>query len=363
MKTIVSLYIGNVREFFRNGLALFFTLAFPLLFIFLFGLLFGGNFASSYNIGVVDQDQSGVSQAFVAIFQSPDIKKVLNPTAMNDLDKAKDKLKKGDLDMILVIPSGLAQNVQSKQTTSIQLILDPTRSAADTQIKLSIIQNIIAGFNQGFTKAVPALAFEQVAIQTSPLRAIDILVPGILAMALMQLGLFATSTPLVALRSQQVLRRLGATPLPRWQMQFGEILFRLTIAIVQTGLIIGVGIWVFHVHVQGNIFELLGFVILGASSFIGLGYLIAAISKTVEAATGISQTLNFPMLFLSGIFFPAPTSLKIITDLIPVSYLADGLRQIMVNSTPAYSLSTDILVLAGWTVVTGILSARFFRWE
>ncbi len=185
-------------------------------------------------------------------------------------------------------------------------------------------------------------------------------------MALMQLGLFATATPIVSLRQDQVLRRIGATPLPRWQWQVSQVALRMSIAIIQMVLLLGIGKIFFQETIQGNLLAVLGIVLLGASTFVGIGYLIAARADTVESTTGITQGLSMPMMFLSGLFFPIsllPGFLAPIVNILPLTYLADALRQILIDSTPAFPMSTDILVLAGWTIVTGLLAMRLFKWE
>ena len=185
-------------------------------------------------------------------------------------------------------------------------------------------------------------------------------------MALMQLGLFATVAPLVNLRQEQVLRRLGATPLPRWQLLVSQVLFRLTIGLIQCGIILGISVAFFNVHVVGNPVLLVGLVILGALMFISLGYLIASLARTVESANGISQAINFPMLFLSGIFFPLaflPAFLTPVVRALPLTYLGDAFRQVSVGGVPQFPLMVDVLVLAGWALVCSLLAARFFKWE
>ena len=100
--------------------------------------------------------------------------------------------------------------------------------------------------------------------------------------------------------------------------------------------------------------------------FISLGYLIAALARTVESANGISQAINFPMMFLSGIFFPLaflPVFLTPVVKALPLTYLGDAFRQVAVGSVPQFPLMVDVLVLAGWTVVCSLLAARFFKWE
>ena len=100
--------------------------------------------------------------------------------------------------------------------------------------------------------------------------------------------------------------------------------------------------------------------------FIALGYLIAAVARTVETASGISSAINFPMMFLSGIFFPLaflPAFLAPVVRALPLTYLADAIRQVTMGSTPDFPMWVDIAVLGGWVVVCAALAARFFRWE
>jgi len=144
------------------------------------------------------------------------------------------------------------------------------------------------------------------------------------------------------------------------------VLHRLTIGLAQTLIIILVGMLIFKFQVIGNMALLAGFVLLGALMFVALGYLISGLAKTQESVIGISQLINFPMMFLSGLFFPVdfmPAWIRPVVTAMPLTYLADALRQIMVGATPVYSLWVDLGVLAAWLVVSAALAVRFFRWE
>jgi ABC-2 type transport system permease protein len=99
---------------------------------------------------------------------------------------------------------------------------------------------------------------------------------------------------------------------------------------------------------------------------VAMGYFISGLAKTQESVMGISQLINFPMMFLSGVFFPVdfmPAWIRPVVTAMPLTYLADALRQIMVGATPAYSLGLDFAVLSLWLVGCGLLAMRFFRWE
>ena len=175
-------------------------------------------------------------------------------------------------------------------------------------------------------------------------------------MSLMQGGVFA-AIPLVADREKLILKRLGATPLRRWQLVGSNILVRLLVALIQTVIIVGVGTLLFGLETTGRWLAVAFFIVLGSLAFIALGYVIASFTKTEEAANGVTQVVQLPMLFLSGIFFPIATMgdfLQTVARLMPLTYLADALRQVMVDGIPFASLGVCVAVLAG-------LARRVFR--
>jgi ABC-2 type transport system permease protein len=362
MGTVISLYIASIKEFTRDRAAMFWTLAFPVLFIVLFGVIFSGNNSANYTVGLVNEDTGPIGQQLTQAFHSVTPFTIKPGSYTDELNG----LKQGQRDLVIVIPAGLSQQVNEGQPATIQMFYDPSTNQADAQIKVGITQQVLATFNQQMKPYTPPLTLEQTTTTSHQLRSVDYLMPGILAMALMQLGLFGTATPLVSLRQEQVLRRLGATPLPRWQLLSSQVMLRLTIGIAQCALIIGLSVSAFHVQIQGNYAALAGLIILGALMFVALGYLIASVARTVESASGIASAVNFPMMFLSGIFFPLavlPAFLTPIVRALPLTYLADAFRQITIGSVPEFPISVDIAVLAGWIVVCGLLSARLFKWE
>ena len=135
---------------------------------------------------------------------------------------------------------------------------------------------------------------------------------------------------------------------------------------VQTSIIIVVARLVFSVEVVGNWYMLFGLVILGTLTMVSIGYLAVSRARTVEGAMPIVQLIQFPMLFLSGIFFPVefmPGFMRPLVAAMPITYLGDALRQTMVDATPLHPIPVDIAILAGWLVVSIVLTIRFFRWE
>lgn len=366
MSFVLHLFVASQKGFMRDRMALFWTFAFPVFFILLFGVIFSGSRQEPVAVGVV---RDGAARSAGAARPDP-VEAALrgNPALevrAGTRAELADRLAAGDLGVVVHAPASLAADVAAGRPAEVEVIFDPV-SASARDVAVPVIAAALSELDGALRGAPPLITTRLTTVTADRLRTIDFLVPGILAMALMQLGLFGTAAPLVQLRERKVLRRLGATPLPRWALLVSQVLHRLTIALVQVVIIIVVGRVVFGVEIGGNVALLAVFCVLGALTFISLGYLIAALSPTEESVFGISSVLNFPMMFLSGIFFPLevmPDWIRPVVQAIPLTYLGDGLRQLMVGAPPVHALGLDALILGLWLAAAVTLSIRLFRWE
>jgi len=377
MRSFIQLYIASIREFVRDISALFWTLAFPIMFILIFGVIFSGDGDISFDIGIVNEDGEASNQ-LVEGFKQIDAFDITVGSREDELEALED----GDRSAVIVIPEGTGETLgayfkgrengtaPAAQTAPPQAQLEVYYDPADTntsQIVLNIVDKVIVGMNQEMTGVSPVLAFESREVSSDNLRNIDYLLPGILAMSLMQLGLFGTAATLVSVREKGVLRRMGATPLSRTTMLASQIVFRLTLALVQTALIIVVGMIVYNVHIEmANVLSIIGVVLLGAATFISLGYFLSGLAKTEEAVQGIVSLPNFLFMFLSGIFFPVeimPGWIRPLVDVIPLTYLGDALRKTMIEAGSYFSMTRNLGILAIWLAICLVLAIRLFKWE
>jgi len=360
MKSFLKLLISDLKQFFRDRTALFFTFAFPIFFIFLFGWIFGGMGDVSYKIGLVNNDDSSIGEGISQMLHEIPIFEI----SEGEQDSQIEELKQGDIKAVIVIPADIASSVGSGELSEITVYYDPTQTTS-SQIIIPVLRQAVEEVNRQLTQQPPLLQLSEESIQVHDLRDIDYLVPGILAMSVLFLGLFGSLT-LVERREKKILKRFGATPLHRSTMVFSQVVYRMVLALVQTLIIIAIAYFVFDVQMVGNWFVLLGVVLLGTLAFIGIGYFAVSRARTTEGAMPIIQLIQFPMLFLSGVFFPVefmPDFMRPIMDALPLTYLGDAFRQIMVEATPLYPLWIDIAVLGGWLVVSMVLAIILFRWE
>jgi len=197
-------------------------------------------------------------------------------------------------------------------------------------------------------------------------RYIDFVVPGLLGMNLMSSAIWGLGFAIVEARQKKLLKRLVASPMPRWQYLASFLLSRLLLLVIEVVVFLGFARLVFGVPFRGPLWQL-GFIcVLTSLGFSALGLLIASRAKTMEAASGLMNLVMLPMWILSGVFFSAsrfPNILQPFIRALPLTATIDALRGNMLQGTSLTHLVAPISVLLAWLVVSFGVSLRIFRWR
>jgi ABC-2 type transport system permease protein len=369
LRGLWPLTLANVKSFYRDRASLFWTIAFPVLLVVLFGSIFSGASQTTLSVAWVDQDGTAAAAQLRAGFAAVPLLKLRDETE----DEALADMRAGKLNAVIVVPAGLGAAIGQGGASGgasgggpFQLVVytDPSQQSSSNTVQ-QVVQQVIGGMNQALTGRPPALGMTTRPLQSQNLTDAAYFVPSILAMALMQLGIFA-SVPLVGQREKLILKRLNATPLTRATLVASNVFMRLVIAVLQTVIIVAIGALMFGVTIVGSIAVAAGLVVLGAMTFLAIGYVIASYARTEDTANALTSIVQFPLMFLSGIFFPIPFLpewLRPVASVMPLTYLGDALRQTMVGGAAYAPITFDVLVLAGWLVASFLISARFFRWQ
>jgi ABC-2 type transport system permease protein len=363
MHALLALTAANIRSYTRDRAALFWTLAFPLIFIFMFGFIFQGGGSAGLTLGWVDEDGSAASSALRAAFVAQDGTELTDGEHDNSLGT----MREGDVDAVIVVPKGYGDGLAAGEAgtgppATVIVYTDPSRSNLVASV-YQAVGAVLGVVNLGGRP--PLVTLQAETLQTENINFISYFVPSMLGLSVMQVGIFA-AIPLVADREKLILKRLAATPLKRWQLVGSNVLMRLLIALVQSVIIVAVGVLFFGVVITGPWALTVIFVSLGAVAFLALGYVIASFAKTEDSANGMTSVVQFPMMFLSGTFFPIeamPPPLQAVARLIPLTYLSDALRQVMVGGAAFAPLYVCAAVLLGWLVVCFAIASRKFRWQ
>ncbi|MBP2581347.1 ABC-2 type transport system permease protein [Streptomyces sp. PvR006] len=192
--------------------------------------------------------------------------------------------------------------------------------------------------------------------------AVDFLAPGILALAVLSTAFTGQAIATGFERRYGVLKRLGASPLPRWALMTAKTLAVLVTEVLQIALLsaiaLGLG-W----SPQGNPLAVLVLLVLGTAAFSGLGLLMAGTLKA-EATLAAANLVFLLLLVGGGVIVPLerfPDAARSVLELLPISALSDGLRAVLQDG--AALPWGDALTLALWAVLGLGAAAKFFRWE
>ncbi|MFE7777578.1 ABC transporter permease [Streptomyces sp. NPDC057445] len=199
-------------------------------------------------------------------------------------------------------------------------------------------------------------------VETGAGRPVDFLAPGVLALAVMSTAFTGQAIATGFERRYGVLKRLGASPLPRWALMTAKTLSVLVTEVLQIVLLtliaFGLG-WSPH----GNPVSVLLLLVLGTAAFSGLGLLMAGTLKA-EATLAAANLVFLLLLVGGGVIVPLdrfPDAARSVLGLLPISALSDGLRDVLQHG--AGTPWGDLGILAGWAVLGLGAAAKFFRWE
>jgi ABC-2 type transport system permease protein len=352
---------------------IFWSLLFPIFFMVMLGSFFSNGSSISLSGQVIDQDNSPESKALLQAFTGQG---ALELKSADDEDKALDALKKGDQQLVIIIPQGYGRALAGTAAATpsanangaaaqVVTYYDET-NAALSQIGLTVVAQIVDGVSKQLTHYVPVISVQNKGVQSLKLKYIDFLVPGIVAMMIMSNNLNGVAGQIASWRERGILRRMQSTPLSASTFIAAQITARLMLNGLQAVIVLLVGSLIFGTQVNGSWALLLLFVVLGTLAFMAIGFIIAGLAKTPESAGPIAGFISFPLLFLGGVFFPIknmPEFLQPLIKLIPITHLTNALRQVMNVGADLTALWPEATILGGWLIVAFAVASFTFKWE
>lgn len=369
----------DLLELFRNRLGLVLLVVMPLFMMVMVGFIYPTNgTVTDLQIGVVNQDAgfNGVylpSQGFLTgLNQINDQTHMLIMSNVSSLDELKDLVQRGQLEGGIVIPSNFSQSIMSGQQGTIIIVSDES----NPQISATIRGALTGIFDaMGTEMAKQALNTTNIAV-VKPLNVqtqgvvngnpsyFDFIAPGIMAMTVMMSVM--TGLPVAISQEKEIgtMDGMMVAPVNRLSILLGKTIAQTARGLIQGAIILALAIGLFGVTIQGNILLVVGLLLLGVFSFVGLGIVITSFTKDQETAQMLMMTLMFPMMFLSGVFFPIqqmPWYMQTISQFLPLTYASNALRKVMVLGAGIPQISTELLVLVGFGVVMIAIALPVFR--
>jgi ABC-2 type transport system permease protein len=337
--SLFQLTVSRFRLFLREPEAVFWTFIFPIILAVGLGLAFRNRPADILQVGATTP---GLTQKLAT-------DKGLTVTTV-DADTGSHQLAIGSI-LLLAIeqPDGSVvykyDNTNPDARTARLLSDRGVQTASGQQAKVHTDENIV---------------------QEKGSRYIDFVVPGLLGMNLMGPAIWGLGFAIVEARQKKLLKRLVASPMPKWQYLTSFLLSRLVMLAVEVVVFLGFAGLAFGVPFRGSLWELAFLCILISLSFSALGLLTASRAKTMEAASGLMNLVMLPMWILSGVFFSAtrfPAAIQPFVRALPLTAAIDALRANMLQGQSLAQLVTPIAILIAWLVIPFVVSLKIFRWR
>ncbi|HET6350953.1 MAG TPA: ABC transporter permease [Coriobacteriia bacterium] len=339
----------------------------PVIQLILFGYVVGSD-VRNLRMAVLDQDGTAVSRRIADAFSGSGYFKIVDrPTSEAEL---KDDIDGGKVVVAVVIPRGTGNSVKGKRASQVQIIVDGSDSRA-SQVASSYSQGVISNLsNELYPSAImkrgsPAGVDARVRVLYNPtMRAVNTMVPALLAFILMMSVQNTMSQAIVKERERGTLEQIFVTPISRGEYLLGKLLPYAAVAVIQVIVTFIVGTLWFRVPFRGSV-VVLGFgLMLFMFSALGLGMIISLTSTTRQQAQQMAMFLQLPTMMLSGFMFPIeafPRWLYALTYAIPLRYALVIVRSNFLKGSTISTLWMQFMAMAVFSVLLFLFGLTRFR--
>jgi len=399
-----TIFKAVTKNWMRSRSGLFFSILFPVLLLVVFGAIFSGIggstqyslFVQNLDLTAANGEPTDLSTAFVAALNSSETFSITEvPPDENATEYAREVLGPlGGNMRILVISKGfqddlvngtlkvragisyytlnmsyqqIEQNLTDMEKMTFQqglaLLEQYDARLPDTKTSLTIM---LDPSDQSGTvvKSIIASVANAFNYQTTSFSTVDYYVPGITAAFIMTNGIIALAATTTEFKRRGIIKRLSITPLTKLDWIIGNVLSQALLNLILTAIMIAVGWLLFNVRVIPDAISI-ALILLGSIMFSGIGMTLSGFIKDVEAASAIGNAIAFPMMFLSGTYFPLemmPSYIQMISKVMPLTYFSEGLRYSMLYKYPE-GIYFNMAIVAVLAVVFIILGSLVTRWK
>lgn len=375
----------DLMELFRNRMGLVLLILMPIFMMTMVGFIYPSETSmNDVSIALVNEDTGfggfNLSSIFITTLNSiNDNASMMKLKDASSLEDVREMIQTGDAEAGIVISSDFSANIMSGQQGTITIVTDQSNPQMS-----AIIQTVLGEMieQMGTALAQQSVA-EQLGIELDSALAVvkpfnvqvkgsvegdfsyfDFIAPGIMAMTVMMSVMTGLPAAISHEREVGTLDGMMVAPINRLSVILGKTLAQMARGILQGVLILVLAMTLFGVTVHGSILLVFALLLLGVFSFVGLGVVLTSFAKEQETAVMMMTTIMFPMMFLSGVFFPIeqmPWFMQAISRVLPLTYVADSLRKVMVLGADIPMLANELAILIVFGTVMIAIAVPVFK--
>lgn len=364
MSRITSDIVGFGRQYLRSKTGAFFAFFFPILLILLFGAIFTSS-STKINLPVQNLDEGQYSQAVLTILNETGL---VNVQMISPHENLTDYIKNQSLSLALFIPRNFTTDVLQRQlgngTGMVSLTLYGDRSQSTFGIANAALDAAITSLNYQIANTTPLISYDVRSPGSEQFNYIDFFVPGVVGITVMTNSLYSMTSICASYRNRGYFKLLATTKIKKHEWLVSKFVFYSLLLYVSLIVTFAVGKAAFNLQATLTPVSLL-LIPAGAFLFVSLGMLLGVVIKDPESGAAISNVIGFPMMFLSGSFWPIdsmPMYMQVIARALPLTYFNEGLRDTMVYGNTGGSIMNLIVVIAIGLVLF-VLASRLMSWK
>lgn len=338
---LLELTLARLREFVREPEALFWSFFFPIVMSVAMAMAFPSQGSQPVRVGVTPGPASDALRQTLGGKEGVVVREV-------PADEELRQLREGDVHVI----------VRPGDPPTYRF--DPDR--AESRIARLVVDDVI---KRAAGRADPWQAREEpVAIPGS--RYVDWLIPGIVALGIMNNSMWSIGFMTVQARLRKLLKRMAASPMQKWHFLSAQVLARLLFLAPEVAVPVTFGVIAFGMPIRGSILAVAVVALVGAVAFGSIGLMVGSRVRTLEAISGLMNLIMVPMWVLSGVFFSSsnfPAVIQPVIRALPLTALVDALRAVILEGASIGAIGLELATLAFWTIVPFSIGLWIFKWR
>lgn len=363
---IVKLMINQFRIFFREPGVLFWVFGFPILMAVVLGSAFqeDGTFEASFGVVAYEVDETSHFQQWLN--QLSNVQQTESKYGMliegilgesGDTSYVSFLLTTREQATVL-IKRGVIPLFIEPEGNSITFHFDPQNSEA--RLNYLVLKNAL------LESAWPPSELKTVRLNSIGNRYIDFLIPGLMALGIMNSCIWGIGWSLIEMRMKKLLRRMIATPMKKSALLFSSFLNRLLLSSFELFVLFMFGVVMFDMEIQGSILNVILLIFCGNVAFAGIAILMSSRTESTVVGNGLINTITLPMMVLSGIFFSYqkfPEWAITIIEILPLTILSNTMRRVILEGSGFFEILMPLAILTTMGLVCALIGLKVYKWH
>ena len=351
---ILAVMFKELRQMRRDRLTLGMMIGIPTLQLILFGFAINPD-VRNLPAAVADQAHTAGSRALVEdMFASGVVRRIETVRTAQDLEVL---MREGRISIGVVVPHDFERRrIEGRE--AVQVIVD----GSDTSVQATARQLAAMPLDGG--SGLKAAPISVLPLYNPERRSAVNIVPSLIGVILTMTMVMFTAMAIVRERERGNLELLITTPVSSAELMIGKVLPYVGVGLVQTTVVLLLGIGVFDVPVRGSLIDVYGAAMLLIVANLALGLLISTKAQTQFQSMQMAFFLFLPSILLSGFMFPfdgMPVAAQWIAEVLPLTHFVRLIRGVMLRGADLHDLWPDALALVGFAVAMMSLAILRFR--